>query len=146
MTPEELALIEADGAVVRADAEAFAESFYATLFELDPASRQLFPDDLVAQRGKLVAELDFLIEAATGASSMGDLAPFVERARDLGRRHVGYGVTSRDYPSVGTALMTAVAERVDDWDEHHERAWSRLYRLISDVMREGADTAAFSAT
>lgn len=145
MTPAELALIEADGAAVQADAEVFSTSFYELLFELDPSTRDLFPDDLVVQRGKLVAELDFLIDAATGSSSTGDLGPFLERARELGRRHAGYGVTGADYPTVGRALVGAVAECVEGWDEQHARAWTNLYRLISDVMREGAEQTLFAS-
>lgn len=144
MTLDELMLIEADGAVVRTKPDEFARSFYAALFEIAPQTRELFPDDLTAQRGKLVAELEFLIEAATGSASSGDLSPFVERARELGRRHVGYGVTGRDYAFVGDALLRAVAEHADSWDDDHERAWRKLYRLISDVMREGAAGALFA--
>lgn len=144
MTPAELALIVADGEVIRADA--FARSFYDTLFEIAPQTRALFPDDLVAQRGKLVDELGFLVDAATGGidgTEPGDLGPFLERATELGRRHVGYGVRGHDYASVGTALTAALSEHVADWDAEHERAWDKLYRLIADVMRAGADSAAF---
>ncbi len=144
MTLDELTLIEADGAVVRTKPDEFARSFYAALFELAPQTREMFPDDMTAQRGKLVAELEFLIEAATGSASTGDLAPFVERARELGRRHVDYGVTGHDYAFVGDALLAAVAEHADSWDADHERAWRKLYRLISDVMREGAAGVLFA--
>jgi hemoglobin-like flavoprotein len=99
-----------------------------------------------AQRGKLVAELEFLIDAATSSGSTGDLTPFVDRARELGRRHVDYGVAGRDYAYVGQALVTAVAEHSSDWDDEHERAWTKLYRLISDVMREGASGALFTGS
>lgn len=144
MTPDELTLIEADGAIVRTDPDGFARSFYGALFEIAPQTRDLFPADMTAQRGKLVAELDFLIDAATDAATTGDLSPFVERARELGRRHVAYGVTGRDYAVVGKALVIAVASHTDDWDADHEHAWVKLYRLISDVMREGAASALFT--
>ena len=144
MTPDELALIEADGAIVRTDPDGFARSFYSTLFDLAPHTRDLFPDDMTAQQGKLVAELEFLIDAATAAATTGDLSPFVERAHELGRRHVDYGVTGRDYSVVGQALVAAVACHTDDWDDDHEHAWFKLYRLISDVMREGATGALFA--
>ena len=146
MTLDELALIETDGAVVKTNPDAFARSFYAALFEIAPDTRDLFPDDMEAQRGKLVAELEFLIDAATGAAATGDLTPFVERARELGRRHVDYGVSGRDYAYVGRALVAAVAEYSSEWDGDHERAWTKLYRLISDVMREGATGAMFTSS
>lgn len=144
MTPDELALIESDGAIVRTDPDAFARSFYSTLFEIAPQTRGLFPDDMTAQRGKLVAELEFLINAATDAGTTGDLTPFVDRATELGRRHVEYGVTGRDYAFVGRALVAAVERHTGTWDAAHEQAWNKLYRLISDVMREGASGTLFA--
>ncbi|MDJ0768506.1 MAG: globin domain-containing protein [Ilumatobacter sp.] len=143
MTPDELAIIRGDGQVMHDLADAFATTFYATLFELAPATRSLFPDDLVAQRGKLVDELGFLIEAATSIDD--GLGDFVERASELGRRHVEYGVTGNDYVPVGQALIAALRSCIDDWDDEHEAAWMKLYRLIADVMREGTEARLFSA-
>lgn len=140
MTPEELALIEADGAVLRLVPDAFAREFYDTLFELAPETRALFPDEMVEQRGKFVAELEFLIDSATASAVAGDLGPFLERTHDLGRRHAHYGVTGADYAVLGAALISAIGARIDGWDADHERAWTKFYRLISDVMREGADS------
>ena len=144
MTPEELDLIAADGDVVRVCPDEFARSFYATLFELAPETRELFPDDLAAQRGKLVNELMFLVETATDREGLG-LDGFLARARDLGKRHAGYGVTNRDYAPVGAALVAALRTCVPDWDADHDAAWAKLYRLIADVMREGAEVGAFAA-
>jgi hemoglobin-like flavoprotein len=138
VTPDELGLIEQDGTIVRDRADEFARAFYDTLFEVAPSTRDLFPDDMTAQRTKLVDELGFLIETATGAAASGDLSPFLDRARELGRRHVGYGVTGADFGPVGSALLAALGDVVEGWDDHHAAAWDKLYRLIGDVMREGA--------
>lgn len=139
MTPEELALVTESADVVCTDADAFADSFYSTLFEIAPESRALFPTAMTEQKGKLVDELVFLVGAAQ------DLESFVERARGLGARHAGYGVRFSDYEAVGAALITAVAEQVgDDWTIEHQRAWQKLYRLIADVMREGASDQLFA--
>jgi hemoglobin-like flavoprotein len=144
VTPHELELVAADGDSVRTCPDEFARSFYATLFELAPATRELFPDDLTAQRGKLVNELLFLTDAATDREGLG-LDGFLTRARDLGRRHAGYGVANRDYAPVGVALVAALRTCVPEWDDDHVAAWTKLYRLIADVMREGAEDAAFVA-
>lgn len=139
MTPEELALVTETADIACADADAFAEAFYGTLFEISPESRALFPTDMTAQRGKLVDELVFLVAAAQ------DLDAFVVRARELGDRHTGYGVTFSDYDAVGAALVSAVAERMgEDWTMEQKRAWDKLYRLIADVMREGASKDLFA--
>lgn len=141
MTPEELDLIHADGDRLRADADAFSSIFYDTLFEIAPATRRLFPDDLVTQRGKLVDELGFLVDTATASRSAGELGPFLDRARDLGRRHAGYGVGGADYEPVRVGLIAALRDTVDGWDDEHESSWNKLFRLIADVMREGAEAA-----
>ncbi len=139
VSPAELALIESAGEVVRSDPDAFARAFYATLFDVAPEVRELFDDDLTTQRGKLVDEVAFFIAAAA------DLDRFVERARELGRRHVGYGVQRDHYDAVGVALVAAVRERTgDEWTSDHHRAWTKLYRLISDVMLDGARSAQFA--
>ncbi len=139
VSPAELALIESTGEVVRSDPDAFARAFYATLFDVAPEVRELFDDDLTTQRGKLVDEVAFFIAAAA------DLDRFVERARELGRRHVGYGVQRDHYDAVGVALVAAVRERTgDEWTSDHHRAWTKLYRLISDVMLDGARSAQYA--
>lgn len=141
MTPDEIDLILADGALVRADADGFASSFYDTLFEIAPATRQLFPDDMTSQRGKLVDELAFLIEAVTPSPDGATIETFLDRAHDLGRRHVEYGVQGSHYAPVRTALLAALRTRIDGWGPEHHDAWDKLFRLISDVMREGAESS-----
>lgn len=138
MTPEQLALIAADGRCIEADPDRFAHEFYDALFECAPQVRSLFPDDLTEQRGKLVDELGFLVEAAATVGRSGTLDAFVERAHDLGVRHVGYGVAFSDYDHVGFALLAALRHCVADFGPEHEQAWARLYQLIADTMREAA--------
>lgn len=138
VTPEELELIEQAAAVVEDCPDQFGDAFYTTLFEIAPDARALFTDDLTAQQGKLVDELAFLIEAAR------DLDTFVERARELGRRHVDYGVRQEHYELVGVALTAALRECMhNEWTDAHDAAWAKLYSLISDVMRDGANESLF---
>jgi len=138
VTPEELALIDQAAKVIETCPDEFGSAFYTTLFELSPDTRALFPADLTAQKGKVVDELAFLIEAAR------DLDTFVERAKGLGRRHVEYGVQHDDYRVVGVALTAALRECMQvEWTTAHEGAWNKLYRLIADVMRDGANETLF---
>jgi nitric oxide dioxygenase len=140
MTPEQLDLIATTARSIEVDAERFSTRFYERLFELSPATRALFPDDLTEQRSKLVNELVFLVGAAT------DLPAFLERARDLGARHQTYGVRRGDYDSVRTALLDSLALVVGKrWTEESRRAWQALYRLIAETMLEGAAGSLFGA-
>ena len=140
MTPEELALIEDDWRTVGPVADTFARHFYDTLFDVAPDLRSRFPDDLAEQRAKLVAELVFLVDAAIAARRSHDLDAFEDRARQLGRRHVDYGAAAGDYPKVGMALRAGLRTCVAGWDDAHEAAWTKLYRLVTEVMVEGAST------
>jgi nitric oxide dioxygenase len=140
VTPEELTLIEEDWRAVGPVADTFARCFYDTLFEVAPELRSRFPYDLADQRAKLVAELVFLVETAIAARRSHGLEAFVDRARQLGRRHVGYGAAAGDYPMVGVALLAGLRVCVEGWDDVHEVAWTKLYRLIAEVMVEGAST------
>lgn len=139
MTPDELAIVIETVQIASADRDALARSFYDRLFAIAPNTRELFPDDMTEQRGKLVDEFEFLVGAAT------DLDTFVDRARELGARHVDYGVTTADYDAVETALLGALADRLgDDWTPERESAWRRLYRLIAETMLDGAAGRAFA--
>ena len=133
MTPEDLQLIESDAGRVTDEADAFATVFYSTLFELDPSARRLFTTDMAEQRRKLTDELAVLVGLGLEASRSG-LDGFERRAGALGRRHRRYGVTSRHYDTVGVALLAALRRRLPDWNDERERAWTRLYTLVADVM------------
>ena len=139
MTPEQVAIVQRTAAAVAQDGDRFARTFYDHLFERRPSARCLFPEDLELQRSRLLEEIMRLVHAAA------DLPSFLERARELGRRHQGYGVRSEDYPAVGDALVEAVADVTSDqWDAEAEAAWRRVYVLISEAMLEGAQAGLFT--
>lgn len=138
MTPDQLAIIVTDSEILDTDPAGFASTFYATLFELSPVTRSLFPDDMTAQLTKLSDELAALVDVATAWHRTGAIDGFVERAHDLGRRHRGYGVTHAMYTPVGHALVAALRACLAEFDDAHERAWTTLYHLVADTMREGA--------
>ena len=145
MTPDQLALISRSAAAVAEQPRPFAEIFYGHLFTLAPEVRSLFPDNMEELFIKLVDELSFLGGAA------GDLDSFVTRARDLGRRHHGYGVTVDHFGPVEEALLhalevrlTAGEETAELWNPDQRLAWQTLYRLIAEVMLDGASAAMFS--
>lgn len=138
MTPEQLDLIIRDSELLADAPERFATAFYETLFELAPETRALFPDDLAVQRTKLTGELLALVDIATAWHMEGALDGFVERATDLGARHRGFGVTGSMYAPVGVALVAGLRTCVDGFDAAHEQAWSTLYRLVAETMRDGA--------
>ena len=137
MNPEDRRLIESDAARLGERSEQFTTEFYATLFELDPTVRRLFPDDVTEQRQKLFDELHILVTRAVECDGPADVERFAAHARELGERHELYGVEAPMYEHVGVALIGALAEVVDDFDERHADAWRRLYRLVAGTMQTG---------
>ena len=139
MTPEQVAVVQRTASAIEQEGDRFARAFYDDLFQRRPSARCLFQVDLAPQRSRLLIEIMGLVAAAS------ELPSFLERARELGRRHQGYGVHADDYPFVGDALITALAEVLaDQWDAETEAAWRRTYCLISEAMLEGAQAGLFS--
>jgi hemoglobin-like flavoprotein len=139
VTPEQVEIVQSTADDVAADADRFARSFYDRLFEIAPDTRELFPEDLTSQKTTLVEEVVFLARAAS------DLSRFTERARQLGVRHHHYGVRPAHYVQFEDALLTAMAEVLGTrWTDEVAGAWTRLHRLVSETMLEGAQGELFT--
>jgi hemoglobin-like flavoprotein len=141
MTPEQLEMVQTTAARLESERGRFADLFYDHLFAIAPHVRELFPEDMTAQKSKLVDELEFLAAAAR------DLDVFVARATELGARHHDYGVHAADYANVESALVYAITEILGELgtDEVID-AWQRLYELISQTMIDGASSELYSTT
>ncbi len=61
INPQAVAIAQRSFELVKPNVDAFSRSFYARLFEIDPALEILFPTDLEPQRSKLVAMLDRMV-------------------------------------------------------------------------------------
>jgi nitric oxide dioxygenase len=136
MTPEQIALVQNSFKKVAPIADQAAAVFYKRLFELDPDLKALFKGDMVEQGKKL---MQMISVAVNGLTRLDEIVPAVQQ---LGKRHVGYGVTQAHYQTVGSALIwtlelglgSAFTPRVKD-------AWVAAYTLLSDAMIEAAKTA-----
>ena len=118
-------------------ADAAAEMFYQRLFEIDPDTRKLFrATSMAEQRRKVVQALTLTVE---GLENLDTLLPAI---RDLGRRHHGYGVNDKHYESVGVALLWTLQQGLGAaWTPAVASAWSEIYLLLSDAMRQAAREA-----
>ena len=85
MTPDQIALVQQSFAKVEPIADQAADIFYDRLFERAPAVRPMFPDDMTAQKRKL---MEMLSTAVADLHRIDRILPALE---DLGRRHVDYG-------------------------------------------------------
>ena len=131
VTSSQKALVQDSFAVLAPIAEDVAALFYGRLFELDPALRRMFNQDLAGQRRKLA---HMLTAAVKGLDRPDQLIPVVQ---DLGRRHVAYGVTEAHYETVGAALLWSLEKGLGrGFTPEVEDAWVAVYRLLSTTMKE----------
>ncbi len=129
MTPEQIDRVRASFALIAPRADAVGQAFYATLFRLSPAARTLFPADITPQAHKLMDMLGTIVRGLDRPQQLQALF------RDLGRRHVGYGVTEEQYDAVGAALLMALREALGDaFDEELECAWATVYADLAETM------------
>jgi nitric oxide dioxygenase len=129
MTPEQIKAIHESFAKVAPISAQAAALFYERLFELAPPVKSLFHGDMQEQGRKLMATLAFVVN---GLDKLDTVLP---AASALAKRHVGYGVTAKDYGPVGEALLWTLERGLGtDWTPELAAAWSGAYSLLSSAM------------
>lgn len=141
MSPHQIDLVQRSFAKVKPIAATAAELFYNRLFSLDPALKPMFKSGDMAKQGQML--MSMIGAAVAGLRNLETLAPVV---RQLGARHVGYGVQTRHYAVVGGALLWTLEQGLgDDFTPEVREAWTEAYELLSEVMQLGAMEAATAA-
>jgi hemoglobin-like flavoprotein len=137
MDSKQIDLVQKTFAMVKPIAPAAAELFYQRLFQLDPSLRSMFKGDM-AKQGQML--MSMIGAAVAGLRNLEQLAPVV---RQLGARHVGYGVRDEHYATVGTALLWTLEKGLaEEFTPEVRDAWAAAYGLLADVMQMGAADAA----
>ncbi len=140
MTPEQIALVQGTFEKVAPIAETAAELFYGKLFELDPELKPLFKGDMKEQGEKLMKMIGV---AVNGLSNLDTIVPAVQ---DLGKRHVGYGITDEMYDTVGESLLWTLGQGLGEaFTDDVKAAWTETYVLLATVMKEAAATVSETA-
>ena len=133
MTPGELALVRATWRKVIPVRDLAADLFYGKLFSLDPKIRELFKGDMKEQGRNLNAMISV---AVSGLARPDKILPAV---RQLGRRHVAYGVQERHYALFGSALLWALEKcLLEEFTPEARAAWTAAYALLAGAMQEAA--------
>jgi hemoglobin-like flavoprotein len=136
MTPEQIEIVRSNWAAVEPIAPQAADLFYGKLFELDPKLRPLFKEDMAEQKEKL---MDMLAVAVKGLTKLDTIVPAV---RNLGMRHVDYGVTEDHYATVGEALLWTLEQGLgDQFTDDAKEAWTEVYTVLSEQMLQAAAEA-----
>ena len=140
MNRQQIDLVRSSFALVQPIAPQAAALFYANLFEADPDLRLLFNADMVTQGERLMT----MIGSALGL--LDRPAALLPVLRRLGARHVGYGVQTGHYASVGGALLKTLEQGLGQaFTAEVREAWVELYGVISATMLEGAYEPALAA-
>ena len=133
MDTNTVSLVQSSFAKVAPISETAAEIFYGKLFEMDPSLKPLFKGDMKEQGKKLMS----MIGIAVGALTKPDvLIPVVQK---LGKDHAQYGVTTQMYDTVGEALLYTLKTGLgDDFTPKVKDAWTEVYTLLANTMKEAA--------
>jgi hemoglobin-like flavoprotein len=150
--PEEMMFSDAEKAVIQRTwrllvpvSDTLADVFYQRLFELRPDFRTLYPEDMSAQKKKLVRMLAFAVSSLNWNDS--DWETDIDPNADLllvvlalGRRHSElYRIPEDSYPVVGEALLWTLERGLAGaFTEEARAAWARFYALLAQTMRLGA--------
>ena len=141
MTPEQLRLVQTTALQVEEESEHFSADFIDSLVWAAPDLRRLLPSDPIALaelRRSVVREFVYLAELAS------DVPTFVCRTRRLGAVNHRRGGRLEHFPAAEHALVAALASTLGDaFTPETERAWRKLYRLITETMLEGAAAEQF---
>jgi NAD(P)H-flavin reductase/hemoglobin-like flavoprotein len=126
-------LVRESFAVVEPHAEQVAEAFYANLFSLAPETRDMFPLNMQVQRTRFMRVLVRIVQMLEQPE---ELVPFL---RQMGRDHRKFGVVSKQYESLGMALLAAVKRFAGDaWTVEVEHAWAEFYTIMARAMLDAA--------
>ena len=138
MNLQQISLVQNSFALLNGRTDEVAAFFYQRLFELDPAVRSLFRHDLHQQGTKLLAMLAFIIGSLKKPEAM------IPAVKQLGQRHVIYGVRQEHYRSVSIALFDTLKQFLgDNFTPQVAEAWHDVYYLITGLMKEAATQVTF---
>jgi hemoglobin-like flavoprotein len=129
MNSTQVKLVQESFAKVAPISEQAAVIFYDRLFEVAPAVRAMFPDDMTEQRRKLMGVLAAVVN---GLSNLESILP---AASALAKRHVGYGAKPEHYPVVGSTLLWTLEKGLGNaWTPDVAAAWTAAYGTLSGYM------------
>jgi hemoglobin-like flavoprotein len=144
ITDEEKAAIRDSWRLVVPIADTASDLFYKKLFEIRPDYRRLFPDDMRAQKRKLVTMLAFIVKALDWPDSawreqVAEEDDLCLVLLALGRRHSElYRIPDSGYEAVAEALLWTLDYGLGKkFDAPTRAAWTHVYQLVALTMKMG---------
>lgn len=113
--------------------------FYAVLFTRYPQVRVMFPENMDAQRDRLLRGLLRIVDLVD------DPANLVRFCGRLGQDHRKFGALNGHYPAVGECLLSALGRYAGHaWSPEVAAAWTHAYGVVAEIMMHAADEDARS--
>jgi hemoglobin-like flavoprotein len=132
ISPRQISLVQQTWQQVLPIRDKAAALFYGRLFELDPSAKSLFKGDLVQQGRRLMDMIDVAVRGLTKLDSL------VPALRQMGERHVAYGVKPGHYDTVGAALLWTLGKGLGDgFTVEVKGAWAAVYGVLTATMQQG---------
>lgn len=133
----QIKLVQSSFKQVGAIPDTVAELFYGRVFEIAPQVKPLFSNSDMKQQGRKLMQM--LTVAVNGLNNLEAIVPAV---KELGARHINYGVTDEMYAIVGQALLWTLEKGLEDgFTEEVKEAWTVVYVLLAETAIAGASEA-----
>lgn len=116
--------------------EVTAALFYERLFTINPSLRPLFKHDMRIQGIKFMTMVTVVVY------NLPQPGKTLSAIRDLGQRHVAYGVKPADYDAVADALSWTLEQVLEeDFTPELRNAWAVCYQQLACEMKSAAGDA-----
>ena len=136
MSPSTIQLIRHTFDLLEGRAGIVALLFYQRLFQIAPATRPMFSNDIEAQGLKLMQMLRTVTTSLDAPESV------VPMLAEMGQRHANYGVVGEHYDLLGSALLETFADVLGkEFTTGARDAWAEAYDWIARIMQKGAAAA-----
>ncbi len=113
------------------------DKFYEVLFTDYPMAKALFPQDRL--ENQKLSLLKALVHVVNNVENLNVLLPYL---KELGYRHVNYGVKDEHYDWVGSSLLKTFKHFFQDkWTDELNTEWASAYGIIASTMKDGAKKA-----
>ena len=134
MRAEQISLVKRTWNIFREiDPVIVGDVFYSKLFFDMSHLKHLFYASKEEQSKKLVDMLTTIV------GQLDNLNELTEEIKQLGIRHIQYGVKPHHYKSVGTALLWTLQQGLGrDWNNEVKEAWTACYQVLSETMIQAA--------
>ena len=130
MTAQQIALVQRTWKLFRdINPQVIGDVFYSKLFTDVPSVKKLFKNPMGSQYKKLIDMISMIV------GRLQEIDAVKNDIREMGKRHVHYGVKPEHYNAVGDALLWTLQQGLGaDWNTEVEEAWSVCYKMLADTM------------